>query len=128
MPDSLDQRALPAAEHEHIAGKWIPAEALLHLQSQPAHATAHISVAGGNPDSDPRWDWDHCRASSVAVTRDVGAIASMTTRTPAENSTVIATGAEGGSGGTSAGGSASATTAGTNANARLAASAWRRHL
>jgi transposase len=35
MPDRLDQRTLPAAEHKHIAGERIPAKPLLYLQRQP---------------------------------------------------------------------------------------------
>ena len=94
MPDRLDQRTAFATEYKNIAGKWIPTKPLLYLQRQPTHAAAHVSVARGNPDSDAHGDRDHCSARSVAVTKAVGAVASMTTRMPPESSTVIATGAD----------------------------------
>src|ERR1700761_5736053 len=98
MPDRFDQRSAPAAEYKHVAGEWVPAQPLLHLQRQPTHATSHVGMAGSNPDPQSGRNRDHCRARSVAVTRAVGVVASIITRTPAENSTVIATGSTGSTG------------------------------
>jgi hypothetical protein len=52
-------------------------------------------MAGGNPDPYTRGNRDDCKARRAAVSNDAGAVAPMTTRTQAENSTVIATGSTG---------------------------------
>jgi hypothetical protein len=61
--------------------------------SRERPAAAIDTIAASYPNTGG--DRDHCNARSAAVTSAAGAVVSMTTRTPAENSTVIATGSAG---------------------------------
>ena len=88
MPDDLDQRSRPPAEHEQVAAMWIALQALLNLQGQPLHALAHVRVAHRDPD--PRARWDHRSVFNVAEISAAGADDEMRTCRPSPSSTVIA--------------------------------------
>src|SRR5271168_5594542 len=89
MPNRFNQRTAAATEDKNIAGEWVPAKPLLHLQHQAPHATAHIRVTGCDPNPYPGGNRDHCNARSAAVTNAAEAEASIVSRTPDGNSTVI---------------------------------------
>ena len=88
MPDDLDQRSRPPAEHEQVAAMRIALQALLHLQGQPLHALAHVRVAHRDPDSRARWD--HRSAFNVAETSVADADDEIRTNRPLPRSTVSA--------------------------------------
>jgi hypothetical protein len=111
VPEAFDEITSLPTEQVEVARMGVALQALLHLQRQAIHASAHVGVTGGDPHPDIRWDRDHRRARNVALTIDAGADAPIVTRTPPASSTTIA-----GAGWTAAlsSGGSSTITAGTN--------------
>jgi hypothetical protein len=88
VPDHLDQRAAPAAEHEQISAMCVAPQAWPHQQPQSGHAPAHVGVAHCNPYSCTRRD--HRRALRTAVTSAGDAVDEMRTQRPSDRLTTIA--------------------------------------
>jgi hypothetical protein len=82
--------AAASAKDVDVADVRIALEMFLDQQGQALHALAHVRMTRGDPDPDVRWDRDHLSARRAAVTRAAGALATMLTRAPPENSTTIA--------------------------------------
>jgi len=66
VPQHLDQRAAPAAEHKQMAIVRVALERLLHQQRQPVEALAHVGVAGRQPHPRPSRQRDHRRRPPLA--------------------------------------------------------------
>src|SRR4051812_6070209 len=81
MPDDLDQVASDTPDNLPITGVRIAAERLLHLQSQPVHALAHVAPANRPPYPHPRGDRDHRRSRTSSTSRSVAARTPSLTRT-----------------------------------------------
>lgn len=81
MPDDLDQVASGTPDNLPITGVRIAAQCLLHLQSQPVHAAAHVAPANRPPYPHPQGDRDHRRSRTSSTSRRVAAWTPSLTRT-----------------------------------------------
>src|SRR5436305_520773 len=95
VPQDLEQRAAPPAEHEQMALMRIALELLLHQKRQSVEALAHVGVAGRKPYARAARDRDHRRRSlraSAVIAADTLAASigpPMRSRAPVANSTSI---------------------------------------
>lgn len=80
MPEDLGEIPPATPENETIATVWIASKTLLNLQSQPLHATAHVSMTGRDPDSASHRNGDQDR-SAVSTRRNAARFTSRPTRT-----------------------------------------------
>jgi hypothetical protein len=92
MPDDFNQIASGASKDIQIAGMRIPAQSLLHLQSQPVHAFAHVRPANRQPHPDTTGNRDHRRAkaATTAAAKAGDPEAGIRIRMPPGNSISIA--------------------------------------
>jgi hypothetical protein len=95
MPDNFAKIAATPPEYVEIADERITSEILLHLQSQTAHAAAHIGMAHRYPYPNARWNRDHAfNASNTADTNAGEAAADIRTVEPPTSTAIAEQGAD----------------------------------
>ena len=91
MPQNLDQITAAATKDEEVAAIGVTPQDFLDLQGQAVHPTAHVGVAGGEPDPHPAREGDHrpTSARSAAVTVVGSGAPEIRTRPPSGSSISI---------------------------------------
>src|SRR5262245_34900741 len=94
VPQNLDQRSTPAAEHEQVPAVRIAPQRLLHQQRKTVETLAHVGVAGRQPHPCPARNRDRHRRALARAATAVDTIAGSTApvirrRAPQANSISI---------------------------------------